>query len=108
MELIPILLYQYQSPGEAFFVGAISWLFVAGMIWLIRKIRSSHNEKKKFDYVSPEETIGATNKSDKSIQTDSQKKESQDNPPEELNDGVALLVFFVVVIIAAIISVINL
>ncbi len=107
MELIPILLYQYQSPGEAFFVGAISWLFVAGMIRLIRKIHRSNDEKKDFDYVSPEETIRITKENDKPTQTDSQKKESHDNPSEELGEGAALFVFVIVVIIAAIIGALN-
>lgn len=102
-----VFILLYQGSGEAFFVGIMSWLFVAGMIRLIRKIHRSNDEKKDFDYVSPEETIRITKASDKPTQTDSQKKESHDNPPEELGDGVALLVFVIVVIIAAIIGALN-
>ena len=106
--LISILLY--QNSGEAFFVGVLSALLFSGVIWLTGKIRQHRNDRKNFDFVSREETTGVTNKCDKSdkpIQTDSQKKESHDNPPEELGDGVALLVFVIVVIIAAIIGALN-
>ena len=108
--MIFILLSQYQSSGEAFFVGVLSALLFSGVIWLTGKIRQHRNDRKNFDFVSREETTGVTNecdKSDKPIQTDSRKKESHDNPPEELGDGVALLVFVIVVIIAAIIGALN-
>lgn len=57
MELLFVLLKNYQSVGEAFVVGALSGLFLYGVIAISNGIRNAKQRNKKdFDEVSKKET----------------------------------------------------
>ncbi len=57
MEIIFVLLKNYQSAGEAFVVGALSGLFLYAVVAISRGIgNAKQRNKKDFDEVSKKET----------------------------------------------------
>ncbi|MCQ2296310.1 MAG: hypothetical protein MJZ45_02790 [Bacteroidales bacterium] len=44
MEIIFILLSQYSSPGEAFFVGCIGALLFSLVVYIVDKAKNSHKD----------------------------------------------------------------
>lgn len=65
MVTILILLKNYQSVGEAFFIGLMQGLFLFGVVAIWRAIRNAKQRNKKdWDEISKDETLN-TNKSQK-------------------------------------------
>ena len=58
MNIIFILLKNYQSVGEAFFIGLMQGLFLFGVVAIWRAIRNAKQQNKKdWDEVSKDETL---------------------------------------------------